>query len=225
MPSLRAPGVIRLCSADVEGSVTSSGAAERTTAFGRLIADPTYGPLPALMLVLTVLTGVVDAVSILSLGGVFVANMTGNIIFIGFAIAGARAISLTASLSALAGFVAGAIIGGAVVDRLGWHRGRLVAIVASGELGLVLIALGASAVAGRHPGPGAREAIAATLALAMVSQVATVRKLKVFDLATMAVTMALTGILAEIRRGDRFDVVRRVLAILSIFAGATVGGV
>ncbi len=34
----------------------------------RLITDPAHGPLPALMLVLTVLTGVVDAVSILSLG-------------------------------------------------------------------------------------------------------------------------------------------------------------
>jgi hypothetical protein len=36
--------------------------------FRRLLADPVHGPLPALMLVLTVLTGVVDAVSILSLG-------------------------------------------------------------------------------------------------------------------------------------------------------------
>jgi hypothetical protein len=46
------------------------------------------------MLVLTVLTGVVDAVSILSLGRVFVANMTGNVVFIGFALAGASGFSL-----------------------------------------------------------------------------------------------------------------------------------
>ena len=46
------------------------------------------------MLVLTVVTGVVDAVSILSLGRVFVANMTGNVVFVGFAIAGASGFSL-----------------------------------------------------------------------------------------------------------------------------------
>ncbi|MBV8090782.1 MAG: DUF1275 domain-containing protein, partial [Alphaproteobacteria bacterium] len=90
----------------------------------RLIADPAHGPLPALMLVLTVLTGVVDAVSILSLGRVFVANMTGNVVFIGFAVAGASGFSLSASISALAGFLGGAALGGAAVGRLGGHRGR-----------------------------------------------------------------------------------------------------
>jgi uncharacterized membrane protein YoaK (UPF0700 family) len=215
---------VRLCCGDVDGSVRSSGAAERTTAFGRLIADPVHGPLPALMLLLTVLTGVVDAVSILSLGGVFVANMTGNLVFIGFAIAGAPAISLSASVSALVGFIVGAVIGGAAIARLSWHRGRLMVVVTAGELVLVLLALAESAVAGRHPGTGPREAIAATLALAMGAQIATVRHLKVFDLATMAVTMALTGIVAEIRRGDRFDLVRRALAVVAIVCGAIAGG-
>jgi hypothetical protein len=37
-----------------------------------------------LLLTLTVVTGTVDAVSILSLGRVFVANMTGNVVFVGF---------------------------------------------------------------------------------------------------------------------------------------------
>src|SRR3954447_4110910 len=114
----------------------------------RLVADPVHGPLPALMLVLTVLTGVVDAVSILSLGRVFVANMTGNVVFVGFAIAGASGFSLPASLSALAGFLVGAAVGGVAVDRLSSHRGRLVAVVARGELALVLAALITAAAAG-----------------------------------------------------------------------------
>src|SRR6476659_2261234 len=100
----------------------------------RLVDDPVHGPLPALMLALTVLTGVVDAVSILSLGRVFVANMTGNVVFVGFALAGASGFSLSASLSALAGFLAGAALGGAVTERLGAHRGRLLAAVTAGEL-------------------------------------------------------------------------------------------
>src|SRR4051794_14340728 len=72
---------------------------------------PRHGPLPALLLVLTVATGVVDAVSILVLGRVFIANMTGNVVFIGFALAGAPGFSLIASLLAMAGFLLGAAAG------------------------------------------------------------------------------------------------------------------
>src|SRR6201994_987580 len=113
--------------------------ADRSSGFRRLVADGVHGPLPALMLVLTVLTGVVDAVSILSLGRVFVANMTGNVVFVGFALAGAPGFSLAASLSALAGFLVGAAGRGAAVDRLGADRSRLLAWVAAAELALVVL--------------------------------------------------------------------------------------
>ena len=73
-----------------------------------LIANPKHGALPILLLGLTVLTGTIDAVSILSLGRVFVANMTGNVVFVGFALAGAPGFSLAASLFALGGFLVGA---------------------------------------------------------------------------------------------------------------------
>ena len=52
---------------------------------------PRSGSVPPLILfVMTAVTGVVDAVSFLALGHVFTANMTGNIVFLGFALAGAR---------------------------------------------------------------------------------------------------------------------------------------
>src|SRR3954468_20014635 len=133
----------------------------------RLVADQAHGPLPSLMLVLTVLTGVVDAVSILSLGRVFVANMTGNVVFMGFALAGASGFSLAPSLSALGGFLIGAAAGGAAVERLGSHRGRLLTAVAAGELAMVLVALGVAAAVGQRLGEGSRVTIAALLALAM----------------------------------------------------------
>lgn len=69
---------------------------------------PRHGSLPAILLMLTVTTGVVDAVSILGLGPVFVANMTGNVVFIGFALAGAPGFSLWGSVVALAAFLGGA---------------------------------------------------------------------------------------------------------------------
>ena len=93
---------------------------------GRLFADPRFGPLPALLVTLTVVTGVVDAVSILALGRVFVANMTGNVVFAAFALVGAPGFSLSASLFALAGFLAGAYAGGLMIAR-GADRGRAAA--------------------------------------------------------------------------------------------------
>src|SRR5690349_1607735 len=105
---------------------------------------PRHGPLPALLLVLTVSTGVVDAVSILALGRVFIANMTGNVVFIGFALAGAPGFSLVAALLALAGFLAGAGLGGPLTERWRTARGRLLAVVTSIE---VVLLAGALAIA------------------------------------------------------------------------------
>jgi uncharacterized membrane protein YoaK (UPF0700 family) len=189
----------------------------------RLIADPAQGPLPALMLVLTVLTGVVDAVSILSLGRVFVANMTGNVVFVGFALAGAPGFSLAASLSALGGFLVGAGIVGVTIDRHGSHRGRVVLAMAGAEFALVLGALLLAAVAGPHRSGATNDGIAALLALAMGIQNAVVRRLKVFDLTTTVLTMTLTGIAADIRQRDRFAITRRLLAVAAMLAGAVAG--
>jgi uncharacterized membrane protein YoaK (UPF0700 family) len=79
-----------------------------------------------MMVALTLLTGVVDAASYLELGHVFVANMTGNVVFVGFALAGAPGLSLVSSLIALAAFLLGARTGGAIGARLRAHRGHLV---------------------------------------------------------------------------------------------------
>src|SRR5215216_473433 len=75
-------------------------------------ADRPHGPLPVLLVCLTVVTGLVDAFSYLSLGHVFVANMTGNVVFLGFALAGVGEISIVASLLAMLAFVLGAAMGG-----------------------------------------------------------------------------------------------------------------
>ncbi len=68
-----------------------------------MLGDPRHGPLPPLLLALTTVTGLVDAVNILRLGLVFVANMTGNLVFTGFPIANTPRFPLNASLFALAG--------------------------------------------------------------------------------------------------------------------------
>jgi uncharacterized membrane protein YoaK (UPF0700 family) len=169
-----------------------------------------------------VVTGVVDAVSILRLGRVFVANMTGNVVFSGFALVGAPGFSLSSSLAALAGFLVGALGGGALTGRLGHDRGLLLRAGAAAEL--VLVA-GALALTTGLPGPAARDGIAALLALAMGIQNAVARRLAVPDLTTTVLTMTLTGIAADVRGADhgRAGLGRRVLAVVTMFAGA-VGG-
>ena len=69
------------------------------------------------LLLLTVVTGFVDAASVLALGHVFTANMTGNVVFLGFALGGSHDVSITASLVALGGFLFGALCGGRVVAK------------------------------------------------------------------------------------------------------------
>src|SRR5689334_13361826 len=101
--------------------------------WGRLAPYAEHGPLPVLLLGATFLTGVVDAVSYIALGHVFVANMTGNVVLLGFALAGAPGLSLGASLVALGAFLAGAAGGGVLGRRVGRHRGVLLRAAAVTE--------------------------------------------------------------------------------------------
>jgi len=104
--------------------------------------DARDGPLPPLLIGMTLITGLVDAFSYLVLGHVFVANMTGNIVFLAFALAGAHGFSIASSLLGLASFVAGSLVGGRVSSYSGQSRGRLLRI----SSGLQVLLLGISAV-------------------------------------------------------------------------------
>jgi uncharacterized membrane protein YoaK (UPF0700 family) len=203
-------------------------------------SGPGYGPLTELLLILTLVTGLVDAVSILALGRVFVANMTGNIVFAGFAITGAPGFSLSASLFALGGFLAGAAAGGAITTRAGHDRALHLRAATVTELALVAAALLIAAVSGdaavsggtldiaRDSAPfsaGIADALAFLLAVAMGIQNSMARKLAVPDLTTTVLTMTLTGIGADIRAGRRAraTLVRRLLIVGTMLAGGVVG--
>jgi uncharacterized membrane protein YoaK (UPF0700 family) len=195
----------------------------------RMLAPPRgdrHGPLSPLLLGLTVLTGLVDAFSYLALGHVFVANMTGNVVFLAFALAGAKGFSIPASLLALAAFLLGAVGGGRLISRRGGHRARLLVAATTIEAVLAAAALVVTLVVA-NPGRGAgRYALIAVLGLAMGLQNATARRLAVPDLTTTVLTLTLTGIAADARllggQGSRAG--RRVPSVLAMFVGALVGG-
>ena len=73
--------------------------------------------IPYALLGMTAVTGLVDAVSFLSLGRVFTANMTGNIVLLAFATAHVSGLSIARSLTALLAFLVGAILGGRAMAR------------------------------------------------------------------------------------------------------------
>jgi uncharacterized membrane protein YoaK (UPF0700 family) len=142
-------------------------------------------------------------------------------VFLGIALAGAPGFSLAASVAALAGFLLGAFVGGGVLRRRGGHRGRLLRDVGAAELILVAAALGLTATA--PAGALVTAVLAALLAIAMGLQNTAARHLAVPDLTTTVLTMTLTGIAADTRGGGSATIVRRVLAVCTMFAGALVG--
>jgi uncharacterized membrane protein YoaK (UPF0700 family) len=82
-------------------------------------ALPSPGPVsPYILLGMTATTGIVDAVSLLALGHVFTANMTGNVLFLGFALAGAQGFSIPRSSMALIAFLLGAGAAGRLATRM-----------------------------------------------------------------------------------------------------------
>src|ERR1041384_4799455 len=89
------------------------------------------------LLLLTFATGLVGAVSVLVLGHVFVANMTGNVIFLGFWFVPESGVDLTAAVVAFVSFVAGTVLGG----RLARHLDGTVRRWLTVALGMEVVAL------------------------------------------------------------------------------------
>ncbi|MFC5200378.1 YoaK family protein [Streptomyces kaempferi] len=180
-----------------------------------------HGPLPVLLLALTVGTGLVDAFSYLALGHVFVANMTGNVVFFGFAVGGASAISWNSALLALGCFGAGAFISGRYGSARGIHRGRLLAFTCGAQGVLVTV----SATPAAFADPARRDTrlvMIALLAVPMGAQNAVVRRLAVPDLTTTVLTLTVVGLFAN--RTPNEVRLRRVASILSMMAGALAAG-
>ena len=184
--------------------------------------DRPHGPLPVLLVGLTAVTGLVDAFSYLELGHVFVANMTGNVVFLGLALSGVGEISMVGSLLAVSAFTLGAAVGGRWAAGRTVHRGHLLAVATSVQAGVVLVASAIASVAGVQ-GSTVRLTLIGLLSLAMGGQNAVVRRLAVPDLTTTVLTLTVTGLVADSTSSSvRF---RRLISVVAMLAGALVGGV
>jgi uncharacterized membrane protein YoaK (UPF0700 family) len=181
-------------------------------------------PLPRALLALTFTTGLIDAASYLGLGHVFSANMTGNVVLLGFGIAGAGGLPIVSPLIAAATFLFGAGLGGLAIRRVQAPTRAFVFVVAF-ETCVVGAAALLAAVANVRPNAAYGDTIVALLALAMGARNASVRRLGVPDLSTTVLTMTLTGLTADSRLagGSGSGTPRRVAAICAMLAGAIAG--
>jgi uncharacterized membrane protein YoaK (UPF0700 family) len=177
------------------------------------------------LLLLTFATGLIDAVSVLVLGHVFVANMTGNVIFLGFWLVPGSGVDMSAAVVAFASFVAGAVLGGRLARHLDAKVRRWLAVA----LGLEVIGLATLSVlagTGVLPYYGAgRLTLIAGLAIVFGAQNATARQFGVQELSTTVLTQTIVGIGFDSRlaggTGQREKL--RYGVVLTMCAGAVLG--
>jgi uncharacterized membrane protein YoaK (UPF0700 family) len=180
-----------------------------------------------LLSALTVSSGAVDAISFLALGKVFSAFMTGNIVFLGFRVAGAGGPGAVAVLASISGFAVGVYVSARIVRRSDpsevWPPHVTVA------LGLSLIAHAAFVVVwfashGR-PSTDVSHVLLGMWGLAMGMQSSAVRTLHVEGVYTTAATATIIFLVAHLTNWSDTVLERRRLAgvLVSLFVGATGG--
>jgi uncharacterized membrane protein YoaK (UPF0700 family) len=177
------------------------------------------------LLLLTFATGIVDAVSVLVLGHVFVANMTGNVIFLGFWFVPHSGVDLTAAIVAFVSFLAGTVLGGRLARHID-SEVRLWLTVALGVEVLVLLTLSILAGTGvLNYHDNTKLILIAGLAITFGSQNATARQFGIQELSTTVLTSTIVGLGFDSRlaggTGHREKL--RYSVVVTMCAGAVVG--
>ncbi|MGX1881473.1 YoaK family protein [Streptomyces sp. NPDC055287] len=188
--------------------------------------------LVPLAVALTVTTGMIEAVSLLSLGPVFTAMQTGNVLFLAFGVVGEGGLSMVAPCTSLGAFAVGTVIGARMESMLESRRQRWFSVALYVEALLITAAaFGAwgleraeGTLTGRHAG------VTAVLALAMGIRGVTTMRASVPDVPTTLVTRAMTALLggsplghdAALGYGSRAWA-RRSASVLAMFTGGLIG--
>lgn len=177
------------------------------------------------LLLLTVSTGAIDAVSYLALDRVFTGNMTGNVLFLGFALVGVAGIPLLNNAVALFGFVVGSIVSGRIIGR-GHEKGLPATSVWTLVVAAAVIAgLGVTTLLIGELAEPALLVITFLLATTMGAQVSAVKPIGNSDVTTIVVTNTVANLARDSRlgggRGQSW--MPRLLAIVAMGLGAALG--
>jgi uncharacterized membrane protein YoaK (UPF0700 family) len=178
-----------------------------------------------LVVVLTAVAGCFDALSFTSLGRVFTANMTGNLVLLGVAAGRGLGAETTRSGVAFAGFVAGLLAGFQLAHPAAWAARRVRASVplAFGlELLLVAAYFAVWLAARAHPAGARLLGLICLSAAAMGIQSATATRLAVSGVSTTYVTGTLTALMGSIAVVGRLGAhaIPQAAALVALIAGA-----
>jgi uncharacterized membrane protein YoaK (UPF0700 family) len=178
--------------------------------------------LQLVLVVLSFVTGMVDAVTYLAFGHVFAANMTGNVIVLGFALIGAGEISATASVVSLVLFMAGAGVSARLARGLQPVRHRWLRTMLGLEAGLLIVA---AALSLRQLVVVSELVVVGLLAVAMGMRTLTVRRLGIADVSTTVLTSTLAALAADtLLSGAPFKAAGlRLVIITAMLLGAASG--
>ncbi|WP_051814643.1 YoaK family protein [Streptomyces iakyrus] len=159
----------------------------------------------AVMTVLTVLAGAVDAVSFLTMGKVFCALATGNVLFLSFALAGEGDVPVARPAVAIGAFMAGAAVADVVLKRLA-DRGRRWFPAGLVCEAVLLVCAGVLALARHGTGPVAAQddrGVVALVALAMGVRASTALRVHVPGMPTLLSQTAIAELLNDVLRRPR----------------------
>lgn len=145
------------------------------------------------LLLLTFATGLADSISILVLGHVFVANMTGNVIFLGFWLAPRSSIDLTAVVVALPTFVCTTILSGRLARHFGARTRTWITTVLATEI-VLLATLAILAGAGAlHYHDDTKLVMIGVLAVTFGLQHSSARQFGIQELSTTVLTSTIVS--------------------------------
>jgi uncharacterized membrane protein YoaK (UPF0700 family) len=184
-------------------------------------ADPA---LVGLLLTLTALSGVIDAVCVFALSRVFVANMTGNLVFVGLSLAALPGFSIAASLYSLAGFVIGVEACHVYARTRHAEPLSLLRDVTLVEAALLAVAALICGSVGGHPSGSVLHLTVVICAVALGGQNTMARRAGIAELTTAVMTGTLVGLVGNWSRPrQRASALRQGLSIVVLVAGAFAG--
>ncbi|GAA2332723.1 membrane protein [Streptomyces caniferus] len=193
---------------------------------------PSGTALTVIMVCLTVATGMLDAVSFLALGQVFTATQTGNLLFLGFGIAGQGGLPVLATAVSLGAFALGAALGGRMESTLAARQRQWFPVALAVEAALLVAAAAAAWESGPARGlpPGRRYVVIGLMAVAMGMRNVTAMRAAAPDLTTTVETRAMTALVSASPLGHdkrlgygSHAAGRRLFSVSAMFAGGLLG--
>jgi uncharacterized membrane protein YoaK (UPF0700 family) len=190
------------------------------------VTSPVSGRLTVMaLLLLTFATGLADSISILVLGHVFVANMTGNVIFLGFWLAPKTSIDLTAVVVALPTFFCTTIISGRLSRHFGERTRPWITTVLATEIVLLVVLSILAGTGVLHYHDDTKLIIIGVLAVTFGLQHSSARQFGIQELSTTVLTSTIVslGLDSHLAGGTGEREKLRFSVVFTMCAGAFLG--